>query len=742
MNETNRERIRRAVDECLSGMDDRPSLQTRVLARARGERRGPRRLSLALAVALLVTLLAAAALAAGVLTGWLRLRQEDVGALHGCVSLDGTLYLSTSGGLRTWKPGQEESTLLVSMDELQAQGIGFDTLIYADEDAPALLDRSGKKLWRWQDGALVCTLDYAGTPMDLPQRRYRAAVMQDGWLFLRAVLPEGTVYEADVYRVDPLTGDAERLPLEGVTELCAWEGGLLAVTCDVESDVCRLVSVDAESGTVHTLDERSMQGIEGVACDGNTICAIVDGTLSLWNGTGWTALQGYATGHLDYAFAVVGEGYASLGTNDMQYVPFTEAGSLPTLTIRGYISADNIDADFQQACPGVAVSRAADPSLTARQVAEAIAAGDETDLFHVRMDGELVALMRQGGLAPLNGSDILLADTEGMLAQVADAIFQDGSLYAVPSLVLVTVWEGAEEVPATLEALLEKHAAWTEKQPLVAHAWEGGTWTKNDYANLLLTACITEAHQAGRAVDFRGESFVRMLTALRDAKLPEAEGEARLDPDEILSLSGLQDMPFSGERTYEPGTTPPPPSAPDRQLPPALSPDARQTAGANLLVYVLNPNARHPDVAMAYLEYLCGHRALDEKALLKPASASPVLHPQIEEWIAWIIEDQHARDAELGRATDEEALTASTDAIRAAPDSWAVTQGRLEAYREEIAPYVDLRLHPLLAGSQRRDGGVYTRMLRAVCDYVEGEAALEDCLTRLESLAASVPAVP
>ena len=42
-------------------------------------------------------LLAAAALAAGVLTGWLRRRQEDVGALHGCVSLDGTLYLSTSG---------------------------------------------------------------------------------------------------------------------------------------------------------------------------------------------------------------------------------------------------------------------------------------------------------------------------------------------------------------------------------------------------------------------------------------------------------------------------------------------------------------------------------------------------------------------------------------------------------------------------------------------------------------------
>ena len=56
MRETNREQIRRALDECLSGMDGRPSLEKRVLARAKGERRGPRRLSLALAVALLMLL--------------------------------------------------------------------------------------------------------------------------------------------------------------------------------------------------------------------------------------------------------------------------------------------------------------------------------------------------------------------------------------------------------------------------------------------------------------------------------------------------------------------------------------------------------------------------------------------------------------------------------------------------------------------------------------------------------------
>ena len=78
MRETNREQIRRALDECLSGMDGRPSLEKRVLARAKGERRGPRRLSLALAVALLMLLLAAAALCLLLIALLVRLVQRFV----------------------------------------------------------------------------------------------------------------------------------------------------------------------------------------------------------------------------------------------------------------------------------------------------------------------------------------------------------------------------------------------------------------------------------------------------------------------------------------------------------------------------------------------------------------------------------------------------------------------------------------------------------------------------------------
>lgn len=287
----------------------------------------------------------------------------------------------------------------MSMDELQAQGIGFDTLIYADGDAPALLDRSGKKLWRWQDGALVCTLDYAGTPMDLPQERYQAAVMQDGWLFLRAVPPEGTVYEADVYRADPLTGDAERLPLEGVTELCAWEGRSAGRRhCDVDSDVCRLVSVDPESGTVHTLDERSMQGIEGVACDGNTICAIVDarcpcGTARAGRRCRATRSAIWTTPLRWWARATRPLARTTCSTFPLRRraaCPRSPSAATSAQTTSTRISSRPIPAWPYRAPPTPRSRRGRWPRPSPP--------ADETDLFHVRMDGELLALMRQGGL--------------------------------------------------------------------------------------------------------------------------------------------------------------------------------------------------------------------------------------------------------------------------------------------------------------------------------------------------------
>lgn len=109
---------------------------------------------------------------------------------------------------------------------------------------------------------------------------------------------------------------------------------------------------------------------------------------------------------------------------------------------------------------------------------------------------------------------------------------------------------------------------------------------------------------------------------------------------------------------------------------------------ARLTVYVLNPNAANPALALRFLEYAAAHRQPELDALSKPMTAEPVLQPAIEAQLQWIVEEQRAWDASQGLATDEEALLRRINAIKAAPDSWAVEETRLQAYRDGIAPCV------------------------------------------------------
>ena len=155
------------------------------------------------------------------------------------------------------------------------------------------------------------------------------------------------MYEADVYRADPLTGDAERLPLEGVTELCAWEGGLLAVTCDVEKRrMPPCVGGPGERGGPLRWTSGPCRGSRAWPATGTR--SAPSWTARCPCGTARAGRRCRATRPAIWTTPLRWWARATrpLGTNDMQYVPFTEAGSLPTLTIRGYISADNIDAGF------------------------------------------------------------------------------------------------------------------------------------------------------------------------------------------------------------------------------------------------------------------------------------------------------------------------------------------------------------------------------------------------------------
>lgn len=110
---------------------------------------------------------------------------------------------------------------------------------------------------------------------------------------------------------------------------------------------------------------------------------------------------------------------------------------------------------------------------------EAIRAGDTTDLFYLRLDGELLGLLREG-FFPAIGSDALLAEAEGMAPIFRNVLVWDGQLLACAGAPAVMAWqaaEGAKPPPPTFAELAASHLM---------------PWTREQYVRYLLTQLLME----------------------------------------------------------------------------------------------------------------------------------------------------------------------------------------------------------------------------------------------------------
>lgn len=730
-------KIRRGMEECLSGVENRPSLESRVLERIQGQRRAPVKLSVAMVMVLVLTLLAAAALAVGAISGWFRVEQQQVGAMRSCVSDGDTLYLLTDRGLYTWQTDDSEPALLLSAEKFRDKGFSPEAQLCLMGDDLVLLRPETRSLWRVDGQKLQPLADYRGTALDEDGLQIRSVVCAGETLLIRAVPQDAREDEAQLLRWHLPTGSMEQLPLPDVVELCAYDDAhVLVLQQDVSAQEEYLSRIEvATGGIVETLYTAPVQGMEGIMVHPKTrqIIAFVAGAPSLWDGSGWAPMQGYGLSIHTDAYAVIGDSLAAINFNDLQVIPFAVENSLTTLRIRGIMPLNNEDDTFQQQFPGIAVQREKDPALNAADIRQAITDGDTTDLFHVRLTWDVAALFRDGTLAALPPSPALEEDVQAMLPAFQEGLGVDGTWYAVPSHVGVYVWESGQELPATFAGLLEAQAGMDA--PCVASYGADMGWTRAQYAEYLLTAYITAGGEG--KVDFYNPAFAEALQALRDAHLPEnpQPGQPAINAQVMMQLNG--ELPFEGapgeSRSYSQTDTIRQPPILWKTPCPAVQ-GAEPVVSAHLIVYVLNPNAANPALALRYLETLAAHRHPGDEALLKPMAAEPMLHPGVVDTIEWIIEEEHAFAEEHGFQTDEEALARRVDAIKAAPDSWAVEETKLQAYRDEIAPYVNLQLHPLLSSQAKETGGAYDQMLQAVLVYAGGDGTLDMCLQKLAVL--------
>ena len=729
-----REQLHHAAETRLSGLQGDPWLAQRVMAQAKGEARVKKKLSVALILLLIFLVLTVTAIAVSILSGFRFAGQEETGSPVGCTAMDNVLYYMTVEGLCAWEMESQEQTTLVSGESLAAEGISIQTLLFHDQHL-MLLDQQEKKLWTYREDALQLLLDYRGTEMDLSDARFADPVFQDGYLFLRVIKKGETDESAVVCKVDVTNGALESLPVPAALELAAYQPGkLLVLQRDLEAQEDRLLVIDTDAGNVlEQIYVTPVLGMEGIAYAQDNLCAMVNGELCRWNGSDWTALASYAPQHLSYYYAILDGGYVSVSHEGIQYVPLDEQTEVTTLTIRGYRASDDVDHNYQLAYPGVAVQRHQEADMSIQDVREAIESGDTTDLFHVKLDADVLALIDEGWVAPLSSSAALVSDAEEMLPQIVAGIFVHDELYAVPSELLVTVWSARKDtsVPKTMEELLEQHLKWNESGDdafYVAQGYAPQEWQKEDYARYLLKTYLAQMGRTGEAFD--GEMFGRMLKLLTEAAFqhePGMPGNSVLFSDMFLSLQGKREEDLEADRVTV--------------LPPAIGSDASPTVQGRLHVYLLNPNSQHKEAAIAYLEYVAAYRSAHTQALLKPESAQPVLHAGVEAWIEDIITQQRAMDAEEGIETDEAALAERVEAIKAMPESWEVTETALEMYREEIVPCIDLMLRPIMASSASQAGKEYDVLLQNVMSCLNGQITIEECVQNMDELLESLMSV-
>jgi len=350
-----------------------------------------------------------------------------------------------------------------------------------------------------------------------------------------------------------------------------------------------------------------------------------------------------------------------------------------------------------QANPGVQIKRETMARFGGTDITEALQTGDAVDLFHVRLDAAVAALIRNGQLAPLSPSDCITADIAQMLPQIQAAIAPSGTPYALPSMLQIPLWmirsDAVTPPPRTLTELLSQDITWNA-QPhsgsmYLANNYNTAPWSKESYARYALQHAYEEAAAAGQTPDFSVKEFSSLLEALKNAKLSTAEQppcSSVITANSSFSLRGRTNDDIWLQWQI--------------MNPPAVMASETDTYPATLLVYALNPNSKNKQLALEFLAYMTQHRIAEEQALLCPDTAGPSLYAYAQEY-----ED-----------------------LSALPDSWEVSADALSTYKAEIVPQLSLSFYPYSPNQ--------ALMIETVMQYLNGEFTLEQCTERLNALAA------
>ena len=287
--------------------------------------------------------------------------------------------------------------------------------------------------------------------------------------------------------------------------------------------------------------------------------------------------------------------------------------------------------------------------------------------------------------------------------------------------------ENDEPIPTTLAEALDAAAQWEDSenntgQIYLGISYEYREWTALDWLDAALTQTML-LRDPQEPLDLKHNTVLRQVmedvkAAYKAARLPLLPEEARhFDWDTPSAMIGQAGDSYEGVNTNSYAGRSWEDERPVQG--PQIFEQEPMRYPAVMMVYILNPRSKHPQEALAYLEWLAENREPAREALLRKDSV-PVLRDSARE--------------EIARLRHDKAEEKRIQTILDAPISWEVYGPVLDFYRDEVIPHTVVVADPLLERAQMTKQPIYPDLLDLFELYLQDRYSADQCLGAIQQI--------
>ncbi len=581
---------------------------------------------------------------------------------------------------------------------------------------------------------------------------YGMAYVKDA-LYLLYMGDTHTWGENNLLKISPADGSTKDLGTFTVTEMQPYKDDLLLVCYrDQEnSDAPSLATLNPETKEIKTLAAMKDYNCGAIAWDAETDTLLYADTSSAYRLTPGakeaelcaTLIPGY--GRNDSSAIAMGGKYYLEDYNAEQglYITSSNPADMPTRHLRLAVNYANdvvraYTANHKEVAVQVTESAWDAETITQRM----LTASDAADIYAVSLSGGLFTSLRDKGYCvELSGNQKLLDFVTPMYPSLTKEYFRDGKLYALPAefnasanmayypSVLEELGLTEDDLPKTWLEMMDFIQRWdTEIGPDCDDEY---ALFQNDYDifsmlfGYILQDAMMTCDVQGDPIRLGSPETVALLKRMEELR-PLLKRMSR-NPDEtggvVVYGGGSDSMPEALIANYC-DLTPSDNRMSSRgnyrevPLPLTIAEGGPVVYQANITLYLVNPNSKNQEEAMAFLEYLTENMDDTSVIALDPNRNDPVESPwflesveRMNEYIA-SVEEAYETAPEEDKTFMQDALTQAREELEYYTETsrWAVSAESIAAYRE-IAPHLVASSFELLGGNVTDLSSIFQRFM-------------------------------